>query len=538
MINPADKQIELRSFFISTQNLVTGDIMLADSESKGHILVIDDDKEICSLFKNALNSFGYHVEVARNGDEAKYLTKQIKFDVAITDVHLPDTNGLDLIPEMKRNNSLLEIIVCTGDPWGYDFIGAVKAGASDWIAKPSNIQELCAKVERVRKEQGQLRELLKKNRELEKVKIEMEQVLEGLKKMIRGREGFILPERVKKREDFPEIIGNSQEIENVLDLVLLVANTNSTVLITGESGTGKELIARAIHTRSRRAEKPFVAVNCAALTESLLESELFGHTKGAFTGATLTKRGLIEEADHGTLFLDEMGETSPLFQVKLLRVLQEGEFKRVGASRNQTVDLRVIAATNMSLGQMIKSKTFREDLYYRINQFHITLPPLRDRIEDLPLLAQFFLEQACLAHSRPLAGFSSTVIEKMFRYAWPGNIRELENVVSQAVIMASPPLVELKDMLTFIEKLHQNPRKTRLTDKSYAEAKREFESMYLKNILDRAEGNISAASRLANMDRKQLRQKAQKLGILNFTRSPMRTHANNLGDLDASHPSN
>lgn len=408
--------------------------MSANSESKGHILVVDDDEQICSMFKQALSNFGYHVEAARDGNEARALTERSKFDVAVIDVHLPDTNGLDLIPEIKSKNSLLEVIVCTGDFRDYDFIGAVKAGASDWVAKPSNLQELLAKVERIRQEQSHLKELSNKNRELEKIKIEMEQVLEGLKEMIRGQEGFILSERVKKREDFPEIIGNTQEIEKVLDLVRLVANTNSAVLITGESGTGKELIARAVHTRSSRAKKPFVPVNCAALTESLLESELFGHNKGAFTGATLTKRGLIEEADGGTLFLDEIGETSPFFQVKLLRVLQEGEFKRVGASHNQTVDLRVITATNTSLEQMIKSRTFREDLYYRINQFHITLPPLRDRIEDLPLLAQYFLEQACLEHSRPLAGFSSTIIEKMFRYSWPGNVRELGNMVSQAVI--------------------------------------------------------------------------------------------------------
>jgi len=510
--------------------------MSANSESKGHILIVDDDEQICSAFQLALSKFGYHVEAARDGNEAQAFTERSKFDVAVIDVHLPDTNGLDLIPEIKKKNSFLEVIVCTGDFRDYDFIGAVKAGASDWVAKPTSFLELLAKVERIRKEQSHLRELSNKNRELEKIKIEMEQVLEGLKEMIRGEEGFILSERVKKRDDFPEIIGNSKEIEKVLDLVRLVANTNSAVLITGESGTGKELIARAIHTRSNRAKKPFVPVNCAALTESLLESELFGHNKGAFTGATLTKLGLIEEADGGTLFLDEIGETSPFFQVKLLRVLQEGEFKRVGASQNQNVDLRVIAATNTSLEKMTKSRNFREDLYYRINQFQITLPPLRDRIEDLPLLAQYFREQACIEHSRLLAGFSSTIIEKMFRYSWPGNVRELENMVSQAVILASPPLVELVDMPTLIEKLHKSPRKTRLTDKTYAEAKREFERMYFQNMLERTGGNISAASKLVKLDRKQLRQKAQKLGILNAARIPQSINAKGIEGLVAIHP--
>ena len=335
----------------------------------------------------------------------------------------------------------MEVIACTSRSENYDFFGMVMAGASDWIAKPCKLHELHAKVERIRMEQNHRRELSKKNRELEKIKTETEYVLAGLKGKLQEQNGFVIPKRIKKRDDFPEIIGNSEAIENVLELVRLVAKTNSSILITGESGTGKELIAKPIHTLSNRARHPFVPVNCGALTETLLESELFGHERGAFTGAVTEKRGLIEEAEGGTLFLDEIGETSLNFQVKLLRVLQEREFKRVGSSKSQSTDIRVIAATNVSLEEEMRKGNFREDLYYRLNQSCITLPPLRDRMEDLFLLSQYFLERACSEFSKSLVGFSSEVIEKLYRYAWPGNVRELENLITTAVILATPPLV-------------------------------------------------------------------------------------------------
>jgi transcriptional regulator with PAS, ATPase and Fis domain len=292
-----------------------------------------------------------------------------------------------------------------------------------------------------------------------------------------------------------------------------VSKTNSSVLITGESGTGKELIANPIHTMSDRSKHPFIPVNCGALTETLLESELFGHERGAFTGASTQRHGLIEEAEGGTLFLDEIGETSPQFQVKLLRVLQEGEFRRVGSSKSLHADIRIIAATNVTLEESVHKGEFREDLYYRLNQFRIMLPPLRDRIEDLLLLSQYFLERANVEFSKQLVGFSSEVMEKFLRYSWPGNVRELENMVTQAVILASPPLIELNDVPSLIQKLHKSPRKTRLSDIPFAEAKNEFEKRYFQTILERTNGNISAASRLSKVDRKQFREKARKLGI-------------------------
>lgn len=484
-----------------------------DTCSKGSILIVDDDDALRTTMSALLEKLGYRVKMACDGAEAKAITDGTCFDVALVDICLPDTNGLDLTRELRRAHPGLAVIIWTGHTWDYDFMQAIEAGACDWIDKPCSHEELHAKIERIRKEQDHLRQLSDRNRDLEKTKIEMDHVLDGMKSMIRGQEGFILPDRIKIRDDFPGMIGNAEEIEDVLALVRLVADTNASVLITGESGTGKELIARSIHHLSPRSKNAFVDINCAALPETLLESELFGHDKGAFTGAAAAKRGLIEEADGGTLFLDEIGDMTPVFQVKLLRLLQEGEYRRVGSSKTQKSDIRVLAATNKSLNGMVKEKTFREDLFYRINQFPVHLPPLRDRIEDLPLLAQYFLEKACKENARPLVGFSSTVMEKMFRYSWPGNIRELKNSVSQAVILATPPMIELKDMPTLIEKLNKNPRKGRLTDKIFSEARADFERTYFESLLNRTEGNISAASRLSKMDRKHLREKVKKLGV-------------------------
>ena len=487
--------------------------MSSNADSKGHIIVIDDYDHIRSTFASYLENFGYQVKMAKDGTEAKTLVEENIFDIAILDVCLPDINGLDLLAELKQVQPTLEVIICTGHTENYDFFGAIKAGAADWISKPCKLPELHAKVERIRKEQRHLQELSRKNRELEQIKTETEHVLKGMKTVIQNQDGAEIQKRTKIRDDFPEIIGDSDKIESVLGLVRLVSKTKSSVLITGESGTGKEMIARPIHRLSTRTSFPFVPINCGALTETLLESELFGHERGAFTGAATEKRGLVEEAEGGTLFLDEIGETTPQFQVKLLRVLQEGEFRRVGSTKCKHADIRIIAATNVSLEDNVHNGTFREDLYYRLNQFRIMLPPLRERSNDLLLLSQYFLEMACTEFSKDLVGFSSEVIEKFLRYSWPGNVRELENMVTQAVILATPPTVELCDVPTLIDKLHKNPRKTRLSDKPFSEAKNEFERKYFQNVLDRAKGNISAASRLSKIDRKQFREKAKKLGI-------------------------
>jgi|GEM_PF-592197 DNA-binding NtrC family response regulator len=479
------------------------------------ILLAKKDDTLRADYAAYLETLGYVVEQARDGEEIQAICHQMKFDVILLDDHLAGSgNGFHAVSEMNPDNNGPGMIAFIEDMDKFDASKAVAAGISDWVSDRGDHDEFRARLERTIRDLARRQALVQKQRESEKIKMEMEYVLQGLKEIVRGQKGFILPDRVKKREDFPAIIGNSREIEKVLELVRLVAQTNATVLITGESGTGKELITRAIHSQSPRTDHPFVPINCAALSETLLESELFGHEKGAFTGAVASKQGLIAESEGGTLFLDEISEMPLSFQVKLLRVLQYGEYKRVGQSRIQTADIRIVAATNRSLEKMVKDGSFREDLFHRINQFQINVPPLRQRIEDLPMLNQYFLERACREYDRPLVGFSSKLIEKMYRYAWPGNIRELESMVSQSVILAKPPIIELIDMPTLVEKLHKNPRKTRLTDMTYVEAKEAFEKNYFQNVMDRAEGNLSAASRLCRMDRKQLREKVRKLNIV------------------------
>ncbi|MDP6086385.1 MAG: sigma-54 dependent transcriptional regulator [Nitrospinota bacterium] len=488
--------------------------MVDASNSDLSILIVDDEEGVRSILSDYFSDLGYQVSVAENAAETLALFERSKFDFVILDVHLPDSNGLDLAGKLKTRQSMVDIIVITGNMTQYDYVNSFEAGASDFISKPFDLQEIQIKLGRLRFERERRIELLNNNRELEKTRLEMERIVSNLKSEIRGKKGFVLPEAPQGREDFPEIIGQSKEIEKVLDLVRLVAKTDSSVLITGESGTGKELIARAVHKEGPRGNRPFIPVNCGALPETLIESELFGHEKGAFTGAVSSKRGLIEEADGGTLFLDEIGETSPAFQMKLLRVLQEGEIKRVGATRGMTVDIRVISATNASLEAMMSNGSFREDLYYRIKEFSVAIPALRDRIDDLALLSQFLLEKSCAKCQRPLVGFASEAMRKMFRYSWPGNIRELENMITQAVILAVPPLIELEDMPILIEQVSKHPRKTRVTDRTFAQAKEDFECEYFKAVLQRNQGNISASARMCQLERKHFREKVRKLGLL------------------------
>jgi len=490
--------------------------MYPEAKQPRRLLFIDSDVTILSAFGKELEQCGYRVELACDGDEARTVIKGGNFDVVILDVCLRKDNGSDLVSAIKRANPGVEVILFTGQNGPIDYLEAVETGVSDWLAKPCRHEELLAKVTRIRERQNNFRTMEIKNRELEKIRSEMEQVIDGLKGMVNDESDGAEPRQKADTTDLPRIIGHSKDIEKAIELTRLVADTSSTVLITGESGTGKELFARAVHDLSSRSHLPFISVNCSALPDTLLESELFGHKKGAFTGAITTKRGLIEEADKGTLFLDEIGEMSTVFQAKLLRTLQDGEFKQVGSSQLQIADVRVVVATNRNLEKQVSQGLFREDLYYRVNQFHIGLPPLRERIEDLPLLAHYFLEQASVEYERPLVGFASAVMEKMFRYAWPGNVRELRNMIFQAAILATPPLIELTNMTTLLEKLHRHPRKSRIIDQPYTVAKQDFETRYFKSLLDRAKGNISEASRLSKIDRKHIRTKVKNLGFAHY----------------------
>ena len=323
--------------------------------------------------------------------------------------------------------------------------------------------------------------------------------------------------------EFEGMVSDSKLMLKIFELIQKISSIDSPVLIQGESGTGKELVARAIYRRSRRKNAPFIAINCGALPESLLESELFGHEPGAFTGAVGRRKGVFEEANGGTLFLDEIGTTNQMFQVKLLRVLQEKIIRPVGGDREKKVDVRILSASNVDLSVKARNGEFREDLLYRLNVITIQLPPLRDRIDDVPLLARHFAQRAAEEFGVPTPTISSEVYERLMRYAWPGNVRELENTIKRAVLeccvganvpQEEPREIKMEHLHRFQEKIARNPRKTRLIDVPYREARDNFDKEYLGELLRRFNKNISAAARHAQMSRKQLREKARRLGLL------------------------
>jgi len=372
------------------------------------ILVVDDEKGMRDFLGLVLKKEGYYVAVASDGEEAiKILQKDI-FDLVITDVKMPKLSGIDVLKAVKETSSETLMIIITAFASTETAIEALKEGAYDYITKPFQIEE---------------------------VKLIIRNALE--KRHLRA-ENILLRRELKGLATFENIIGKSEKMQKVFETVRKVADTNSNVLIFGESGTGKELIARSIHFNSRRKDKPFVTVNCSALPETLLESELFGHMKGSFTGAISNKEGLFEVANDGTVFLDEIGETSPAIQVKLLRVLQEKEFRRIGGTKDVRVDVRIIAATNRDLDRAVAEGTFREDLYYRLDVIPIHLPPLRERLEDVQLLVQHFLAKFSQTAGKTVPGITPDAVELLKAQEWRGNVRELENVIERVVALLGP----------------------------------------------------------------------------------------------------
>ncbi|MBI4799193.1 MAG: sigma-54-dependent Fis family transcriptional regulator, partial [Desulfarculus sp.] len=370
------------------------------------ILIVDDEKNYLLVLDALLSEAGYEVATADGGARALALLEEDEPDLMLTDMRMPRMTGLELIKASKERRPDLPVIVMTAYGTVENAVEAMKSGAVDYIMKPFENQELLLTVQRALK----LSRLLAQNR--------------------------LLREEVAQGQGFGQIVGDSKAMRQVYEMVDKVAATKATVLITGESGTGKELIARAIHSRSPRAEEPFVAVNCMALTETLLESELFGHEKGAFTGAAGRRKGRFELADKGTLFLDEVGEIAPALQVKLLRVLQERTFERVGGNQSISVDVRIVAATNRDLTRAVASGRFREDLFYRLNVVRLALPPLRERKEDLPALVAHFVRRYAAETGRTPPQVSQEAMRRIYDYAWPGNVRELENALERAVIMS------------------------------------------------------------------------------------------------------
>ncbi|NVB79867.1 MAG: sigma-54-dependent Fis family transcriptional regulator [Kofleriaceae bacterium] len=378
----------------------------------GRILVVDDEANARTALAELLRDEGYEVETAADAFKALGKFESFSPHVVITDLKMPGMDGIDLVKKVRAADESVGVIVMTAFGAVESAIEAMRAGAAEYLTKPVNFDELLVVMTKVLEQQ----ELRRETRQLR--------------------------QRIRDRVAPGNIVGQSPPMQRVFEVVDQVAPSRATVLITGESGTGKELVANAIHQRSPRASGPFVKLHCAALAESLLESELFGHEKGSFTGAMARKDGRFSLADGGTLFLDEIGEISPAIQVKLLRFLQEHEFERVGGTQTLKVDVRVIAATNRKLEEEVAKGRFREDLYYRLNVVAIEMPPLRDRRSDVPVLAKFFLDRYAKENGKELATFSPQTMELMMAYDWPGNVRELENAVERAVVLATGSQIE------------------------------------------------------------------------------------------------
>jgi two-component system response regulator HydG len=382
----------------------------------GKILVVDDQRNMRTTLAMMLRGAGYDVDEASDGEAGSGMGAAGAYDVVITDLRMGERDGIDVLRAVKEAQPMSEVIVMTAYGTIESAVEAMRLGAFDYIQKPFAEQELLVKVSKAletRRLHGQVQ---------------------------------LFAQEFKERYHFENIVGRSQAIRDVLTRVVKISPTDAIVLITGESGTGKELIARAVHANSKRADRPFVTVNCAAITETLLESELFGHARGAFTGAVNARRGLFEEADGGTFFFDEIAETTVAFQAKLLRAIQDGEVRRVGENRPVNVDIRVIAATNVDLGSAVAERRFRQDLYYRLNVARFHLPPLRERREDIPLLVDFFLDK----YNRKMnlrSRLGEGVMDRMVGFDYPGNVRELENMVEQAVALSGGGAITVDDIL-------------------------------------------------------------------------------------------
>ncbi len=372
---------------------------------KGHILVVDDDDAHRNMLRMLLSSWGYAVDEVTDGDEAIVIVREQCFDAVLTDVRMARVSGMDALRGILDFNPALPVILMTAYSSVETAVEALRVGAYDYLIKPLDFDVLQHTLERVL----QHNRLSVENRELRR--------------------------QLSQAAHVPGILGRSKSMEDMRYLIGTIAATEATVLITGESGTGKELVAKALHEGSHRSKKPLIVVNCAALSENLLESELFGHERGSFTGADKKREGRFMQAHGGTLFLDEIGEMPLPLQAKLLRALQQGEVQRVGSDVPLTVDVRIIAATNRNLLEEVRQRNFREDLYFRLNVISIEVPSLKDRMEDIPLLAAFFMERFAQRNGKHITGFSQNAMDTMLRYAWPGNVRELENVIERAVIL-------------------------------------------------------------------------------------------------------
>ncbi|HEY4620031.1 MAG TPA: sigma-54 dependent transcriptional regulator [Nitrospirota bacterium] len=446
-----------------------------------HILIVDDEKGILDALSAVLDDEGYTVSTAENGSEALKKIKDDTPSVILLDVWLPDIDGLEILREIRSAYPGVAVIVMSGHGTIETAVRATKLGAYDYIEKPLSMERVHLIVKHA----------------IEQQRLELENV------QLKGR-----------IEKWYEIIGESPSMRSLKEQILVVGRSNSRVLITGENGTGKELIARSVHRASQRADKPFIAVNCAAIPETLIESELFGHEKGAFTGAVSVQRGKFEIADSGTLFLDEIGDMSLNTQAKVLRVLQEQEFQRVGGTRNIRVDVRLITATNKNLSDEIKKGAFREDLFYRINVIILNAPPLRERKEDIPLLAEHFLNEVIREQGLKDKRLTDQSIELMKGYDWPGNVRELRNLMERVAIMTAGDRINPAD-LSIIAGAQQQNVSTLINagSGSLKDARAGFERYFILEKLRENKWNITKTAEDLKIERSNLHRKIKLLGI-------------------------
>jgi two-component system NtrC family response regulator len=460
--------------------MVKGDSsnMTTDSARKPRVLIVDDEEGIRSQIKWALSSL-YDVLLAGDANTALEIIKSDRPDVATFDIALSsvgeDTHGMDLLVDALGVNPGMKIIMVTGNEDKQTAINAIRAGAYDYFQKPVDLDELKIIIKRAL----YVKQLESENKELQS--------------------------KLSQGDSFQEIIGASDPMRRVFKKIGTIASSDYTVLVTGESGTGKELVAKALHARSQRQGKPFITINCGAIPDTLLEAELFGHEKGAFTDAIAQKKGKFESADHGTLFLDEIGELSLLLQVKLLRFLQDQTIERIGGNVPIKLDVRIIAATNKNLMDEVGLKAFRDDLYYRLSVITIELPPLRDRADDVVLLANYFLERFSAANNRAACTFDRKSIARMHSYEWPGNVRELENRIKRAVILAEGRVIKPSDM--GFESDEPSARKP------LAVVREEVEREYIMDVLRQHDWNVSRAASDLSVSRTTLYDLLEKYGI-------------------------
>ena len=439
-----------------------------------HLLVVDDEESVRQSLHNWFLEDGYYVKTAKDAYEALAIMEQESWHIVLLDIKMPGMDGIELQRRIKSVNKEVIIIIMTAFASVETAVKALKQDAYDYIVKPFNPDDLSRLIRN------------------------------AIKQIELRSENIQLRQKINKLEQRDELIGNSEQIKHVMNLVKTVAPSNSTVVVRGESGTGKELVARAIHCHSNRRYHPIIPVNCGALSETLLESELFGHEKGAFTGAQSMRKGKFELADQGTLFLDEIGNISQKMQMELLRVLETKQFTRVGGNQLINVDIRLICATNYNLEKAVEDGDFREDLYYRINVFTIVLPPLRERRVDIPLLAQHFIQKYSLAMNKSISEITPEALDILIHHEWPGNVRELENAIERAMVVGKPPAI-VPENLPF--------QLTSKTSEPSMDTLASVEKNHISYVLLKTEWNVSQTAKILNIDRVTLYNKIKKYGL-------------------------